>query len=108
MMQVLTNTQFWLSNSPRCRLVADAKAWLSRARNMAQTKVPLKKMRELLHAGVRLGAELPQVEQLRVEIRKREWEDNAKKASTGVHDLAHCNMSKSCILALCHWRMTLH
>ena len=47
---------------------------------MSQTKAPLKKMRELLHAGLRLGTEMPQVEQLRTDIRTREWEDSARKA----------------------------
>lgn len=42
-------------------------------------RVPLKKMREVLHAGQRLGVDIPQVEQLRLDIRRREWEDQAKK-----------------------------
>ena len=65
---------------PACRLVGDAKSWLAKVRSMSQTKAPLKKMRELLHAGLRLGTEMPQVDQLRTDIRTREWEDSARKA----------------------------
>lgn len=42
-------------------------------------KTPLKKMREVLHAGQRLGTNLAEVEELRAEIRRREWEESAKR-----------------------------
>ena len=61
------------------RLVAEAKGWLNKARNVTQSRTALKKMREVLHSGLRLGSELPQVEELRQEIRRREWEDHARK-----------------------------
>lgn len=35
---------------------------------------------QVLHTGLRLGCEVPQVEALRLEIRRREWEEQAKKA----------------------------
>ena len=38
-----------------------AEAWLQRAMDAAGSRAPLKKLRELLHAGVRLGADVPQV-----------------------------------------------
>ena len=59
--------------------MAEAKAWLNKAKGVTQSRTPLKRMREVLHAGLRLGTELPQVEQLRQEIRKREWEAHAQK-----------------------------
>ena len=62
-----------------CRLIAEAKAWLNKAKGVTQSRTLLKRMREVLHAGLRLGTELPQVEQLRQEIRKREWEAHAQK-----------------------------
>jgi hypothetical protein len=62
-----------------CRLMASVKSWLGRARGVNQPRTNLKKMREVLHAGLRLAAEVPQVEQLRMDIRRREWEENGKK-----------------------------
>lgn len=62
-----------------CRLVAEAAAWQNRARSASAPRGTLKKMREALHAGLRLGTELPQVEELRGEIRRREWEEHARK-----------------------------
>jgi hypothetical protein len=41
--------------------VEKAEAWLERAMDAASSRAPLKKLRELLHAGVRLGADVPQV-----------------------------------------------
>lgn len=56
-----------------------ARAWLNRARGLTQVRTPLKKMRDTLHAGLRLGTTLPEVEQLRIDIRRREWEESAKR-----------------------------
>jgi hypothetical protein len=42
--------------------------------------MPLKQMRDLLHAGERMGVEMEAVEALRGDIRRREWEENARKA----------------------------
>jgi hypothetical protein len=41
--------------------VEKAEAWLERATDAAGSRAPLKKLREVLHAGVRLGADVPQV-----------------------------------------------
>jgi hypothetical protein len=41
--------------------VEKAEAWLGRATDAAGSRAPLKKLREVLHAGVRLGADVPQV-----------------------------------------------
>ncbi len=62
------------------RLLARAREWRERALALAAQRVPLKRLRELLHAGLRLGAALPQVDELRSEIRRREWEEAARKA----------------------------
>jgi hypothetical protein len=40
----------------------------------------LKAMRELLHAGERLGVGVGATAALRARIRRREWEDGARKA----------------------------
>ncbi len=37
-------------------------------------------MRALLHEGERMGVEMPQIEELRGRIRRREWEDSARRA----------------------------
>lgn len=42
-------------------LVEKAEAWLERAADATRSRAPLKKLRDLLHAGVRLGADVPQV-----------------------------------------------
>lgn len=51
----------------------------------------LKAMRELLHAGERLGVGVSATAALRSRIRRREWEDSARKAlsaKTSVNALA--------------------
>jgi hypothetical protein len=62
-------------------LVEKAEGWLARA-SAASSKgsMPLKQMRDLLHAGERMGVEMEAVEALRGDIRRREWEENARKA----------------------------
>ena len=60
-------------------LIQKAADWKARAAALASQKAPLKKMREVLHLGLRMPVEVPQVESLRVEIRRREWEEGAKK-----------------------------
>eukprot|EP00775_Hariotina_reticulata_P009820 gene9820-9978_t len=44
---------------------------------------PLKSLRELLHSGERLGVETDATEALRARIRRREWEEAARKVATG-------------------------
>ena len=68
-----------------------ARAWLNRARGLRQVKAPLKKMREVLHSGQRLGTSLAEVDQLRADIRRREWEENAKRVNTfaALHRYSH-------------------
>ena len=60
-------------------LIERAAEWQAKAAALAAQKAPLKKMREVLHLGLRMPVEVPQVESLRAEIRRREWEDSAKK-----------------------------
>ena len=60
-------------------LIERAAEWQAKAAALAAQKAPLKKMREVLHLGLRMPVEVPQVESLRAEIRRREWEDAAKK-----------------------------
>lgn len=60
-------------------LIQKAEEWKAKSAALAAQKAPLKKMREVLHMGLRMPVEVPQVEALRAEIRRREWEDTAKK-----------------------------
>lgn len=50
---------------------------------------PLKAMRELLHAGERLGVEVGATEGLRARIRRREWEESARRALGSKTSLAN-------------------
>lgn len=61
------------------RLLIKAQDWLAAAAGVSRQRAPLKRMREVLHAGQRLGVDIPEVERLRLDIRRREWEDAAKK-----------------------------
>ena len=61
------------------RLLMKAQDWLALMAGVSRQRVPLKRMREVLHAGQRLGVDIPEVENLRLDIRRREWEDAAKK-----------------------------
>ena len=63
-------------------LIQKAEEWKAKSAALAAQKAPLKKMREVLHLGLRMPVEVPQVEALRVEIRRREWQDTAKKVGT--------------------------
>ena len=69
-----------------CRLLIKAQDWLASMGAVSRQRVPLKKMREVLHAGQRLGVDIPEVEQLRLDIRRREWEDQAKKVPSRTSD----------------------
>ncbi|KAK9846950.1 hypothetical protein WJX84_002284, partial [Apatococcus fuscideae] len=62
-------------------LADKANAWLASAAACAQA--PLKKRREVLHAGQRLAVELPEVEELRAAIRRCEWNEAAKRVLSG-------------------------
>ena len=55
-----------------------------------QAQAALKRMREVLHAGLRLGVEVPLVSTLRAYIRAREWREAAHKVwhASGLMD--HC------------------
>ena len=64
-----------------CRLLAKAHEWLTKAQTLAYMRAPLKRMRDLAHAGTRLPVNLPQVEVLKAGIRWREWHDAAAKVS---------------------------
>ena len=63
-------------------LLQKAEEWKAKAAALTAQKAPLKKMRDVLHMGLRMPVEVPQVEALRAEIRRREWEDTAKKVCT--------------------------
>eukprot|EP00884_Botryococcus_braunii_P010330 jgi/Botrbrau1/19299/Bobra.0073s0042.1 len=65
------------------RIISKACDWQHQAAVLARQRAPLKRMRDLLHAGVRLACEVPEVENLRREIRGREWEDAVRKALNG-------------------------
>ena len=64
-----------------CRLLNKAQDWLAKAHGLAHARVPLKRMREIAHAGMRLPVNLPQVELLKGDIRWREWQDAATKVT---------------------------
>ncbi|GIL70383.1 hypothetical protein Vretifemale_1143, partial [Volvox reticuliferus] len=79
-------------------LLDRAADWLQKvadARSAGQ-QTPLKEMRLLLHTGERMGVEMPEAEALRQAIRRREWEDSARRilssssaaAKTGLNALA--------------------
>lgn len=63
-----------------------AQDWLAAAGAVSRQRAPLKRMREVLHVGQRLGVDIPEVERLRLDIRRREWEDAAKKVRLGTLD----------------------
>ena len=65
--------------TPLCRLRRKAQEWQARAEAGMQAQAALKRMRELLHAGLRLGVEVPLVSTLRAYIRAREWREAAHK-----------------------------
>ncbi|GLI58863.1 hypothetical protein VaNZ11_000628 [Volvox africanus] len=79
-------------------LLDRATDWLQKvaAARSAGQQTPLKEMRLLLHAGERMGVEMPEAEALRQAIRRREWEDSARRilsssstaAKTGLNALA--------------------
>ena len=54
-------------------------------------------MREVLHAGQRLGVDIPEVERLRLDIRRREWEDAAKKVRLGTPVPHRPEMHPECV-----------
>lgn len=87
-------------------LIQKAQEWKARSAALAAQKAPLKKMREVLHMGLRMPVEVPQVESLRAEIRRREWEETAKKvgpaaAAAALQLLLHVwNAMRSILLAL--------
>lgn len=80
------------------KLMAKGQEWLAWANSAAKQRAPLKRMREVLHAGLRLGVEVPQVDELRLEIRRREWEEQAKKVTSNC--LAHTCQTFE-LLSLC-------
>ena len=68
-------------------LINKADEWKAKSAALAAQKAPLKKMREVLHMGLRMPVEVPQLEALRAEIRRREWEDTAKKVCSIVESI---------------------
>lgn len=61
------------------RIISKATDWQRQAAALARQRAPLKRMRDLLHVGIRLACKVPEVETLRREIRRREWEDAVRK-----------------------------
>ena len=37
-------------------------------------------LREVLNAGLRLPVDIPEIEELRLEVKRREWEDSARRS----------------------------
>ncbi|GFR43614.1 hypothetical protein Agub_g4713, partial [Astrephomene gubernaculifera] len=68
-------------------LLGRASQWLRRAAEAraAQPQPPLREMRLLLHAGERMGVEMPEAEGLRQAIRRREWEEGARRLLAAPH-----------------------
>ena len=66
-----------------CRLRRKAQDWQGKAKAGMQGQATLKRMRELLHAGLRLGVDVPLVGTLRANIQAREWREAA-------HKVRHC------------------
>lgn len=79
-------------------LIQKADEWKAKAAALAAQKAPLKKMREVLHMGLRMPVEVPQVEALRAEIRRREWEDTARKVSSNLGRSRPCAKASLCVL----------
>jgi len=72
-----------LPDAEHLRAMCDkAEAWLRHMQSLVRTRAPLKKLRDQLHSGVRLPVEVPEVEELRQDIRRREWEESARKVAT--------------------------
>jgi hypothetical protein len=61
------------------KLEAAAK-WVAQAREAMERRAPLKEMRRLLHAGERQPVDIPEVGELKLYIRRREWEEAAGRA----------------------------
>lgn len=71
-----------LPDAEHLRAMCDkAEAWLRHMQSLVRTRAPLKKLRDQLHSGVRLPVEVPEVEELRQDIRRREWEETARKVA---------------------------
>ena len=72
-----------LPDADQLRILNDrAEAWLRTMHNLVRNRAPMKKMRDHLHAGLRLPVDVPEVEELRLDIRRREWEETAKRAAS--------------------------
>jgi len=60
-----------------------ARSWKEGVEEALASGAEMKTMRELLHAGERLAVRLPDVEELRKNARRREWEQAAEKVLLG-------------------------
>jgi hypothetical protein len=60
----------WLLDSPWQALIEKGQAWRRQSEALLSSRAPLKRMRDTLHAGLRLPVEMPEVEQLRLGIRR--------------------------------------
>ena len=69
-------------------MLEKGEGWLRQRDSLLRSRAPLKRLRDLPHAGLRLPLEVPEVEALRVDIRRREWEEAAKRALATKNTLA--------------------
>ena len=65
------------------RRVNQASSWVLEAQNATLTFSNLRKLRQILHSGVRIPVYIHEVEQLRLDIRKLEWTETMTKALKG-------------------------
>ena len=89
-------------------LIQKAEEWKAKAAALAAQKAPLKRMREVLHLGLRMPVEVPQVESLRAEIRRREWEETAKKVVLAVANVMHEGAQCQALADICQMVCCLH
>ncbi|KXZ47406.1 hypothetical protein GPECTOR_35g844 [Gonium pectorale] len=66
-------------------LLDKATEWLRRAAEARTAQPPpsLKNLRQLLHSGERMAVVMPEAEALRAAIRRREWEEGARRMLSG-------------------------
>lgn len=61
-------------------LLESAEYWLTQRDALVKARAPLKKLRDHLHQGFRLPIAVPEVDELKQDISKAEWEERARKA----------------------------
>ena len=61
-------------------LVRRGDEWSQRTLTAIASRVSLKRLRDALHGSTRLAVKLEVADTLRAEIRRREWEESARRA----------------------------